>query len=87
MKGLGGSVMQVPNEITINTNAAQCIKERIHWGYTTYFNICSNTQTNVQWGFVDYAEIVVVGVIGIVVVFLLIGLVTAMTRDLLTGGW
>lgn len=40
--------------INLNHNAAQCIKSTIHFGYTTYHNICKGTLTTVDWGFFDW---------------------------------
>lgn len=45
--------MNPDQTITLNHNAAECIKSVSNFGFTTYHNICNGTSVNVPWGMVD----------------------------------
>jgi hypothetical protein len=60
-------------EVTMNFNAAECIKSVTHWGHTTYHNICNHTVVDLPWGFVYYGfAFFLVATIAIVVIRLII---------------
>jgi len=42
------------NEITLNNNTAECIKEISNFGNTVFVNICNGTETTVLWGTFNY---------------------------------
>lgn len=63
-------------DMDVNFNAAECIKSATHFGSTTYYNICDNTERVITWGGVDWAiclgllfllGMVALGVIGFII--------------------
>jgi len=73
--------MNLPESITLNQNAAECIKHASSVGHTTYTNICNGTVTVVSWGSADWITALgmsfFIGVIFLATVFL----VWKITRD------
>lgn len=77
--------MQVPTEITVNQNAAQCIKEVSYFGSTVYHNICNGTMTNVPWGGADWFGAIVLCSLGAALVIGAIFLVLLLVKEVLVG--
>jgi hypothetical protein len=64
-------IMQQDIHATLNQNQSDCVHEQSFFSGTTYYNICTNTQTYVPKGSVDYAlEGVVIG-LGLVIIVLI----------------
>lgn len=55
---------------TINLNAAECIRERLHFGYTEYHNICSGAVTSLDWTVIDWTvgSLFLLMLIGVVII-------------------
>lgn len=76
-----GVLMMQPSTVTdLNFNAAKCIQEASHFGYTEYTNICNHTSTIVIWGGVDWFAFVALGALALAILTLIIGLGIQMIR-------
>ena len=59
-------------ENDINLNNTECIVTRDKIGSTTYYNICNDTTTSINWGVLDYMCFIFLIVIISVVIICLI---------------
>ena len=48
-----------------------CIKEADYFGSTTYYNICTGSQTNVPWGGFGWFELALLFALGLALLMLL----------------
>ncbi len=68
--------------ITLNENAAQCIKSITKFGEDIYYNICSNVDpVHVPWGEVDWILLVGLCIITAAMAVGFLGLVLAVFSD------
>jgi len=65
----------------LNLNSVGCIKEVYNIGNTVYQNICTGTQSVVNWGTAYWVGGIVLGLVIVAVVFLLGALIFLITRD------
>lgn len=65
----------------INFNAAKCIQEATHFGYTEYTNICNHTSSIVKWGGVDWVLCIGGLALGAVLLIAMFGLVLSIARE------
>lgn len=73
--------MQIPAEITINQNAAECITRVEHWGFNSFHNICAKTVVDVPWGLGDWIGAVFAASFLTALMLILIGWGVTYLRD------
>jgi|GEM_PF-5379679 len=60
--------------VTLNHNAAECVKQYDRWGETVYRNICSGTESVLPWGISDWMALAIMGLVCVTLIWSGVGI-------------